>query len=223
MKFLLVKLVELMIVVAIIGSISVVGLNMYQEVSEGAKSGAVKTNHNAVVQYITLELMRCEITKTVMKGNLTCSEKTINSVKEATIKALQHFKNPYGKGAKDPNDTSVTNGGTFTKDYDLGYVRLHGLEDNDQTVKLIVGTCYAIKCYTSDTDNNYTVSYIDIDAKIDADELQAKLKTLTQGDLSKKIEELQKDSLTKKLLNLQKKFIKLPKEFLNLSKQLLPE
>ena len=114
-------------------------------------------------------------------------------------------------------------GGTFTKDYDLGYVRLHGLGDNDQTVKLIVGTCYAIKCYTSDTDNNYTVSYIDIDAKIDADELQAKLKTLTQGDLSKKIEELQKDSLTKKLLNLQKKFIKLPKEFLNLSKQLLPE
>ena len=223
MKFLLVKLVELMIVVAIIGSISVVGLNMYQEVSEGAKSGAVKTNHNAVVQYITLELMRCEITKTVMEGHLICSEKTINSVKKAAIKALQHFKNPYGKGANDPNNMSVTDGGTFTKDYDLGYVRLHGLEDNDQTVKLIVGTCYAIKCYTSDTDNNYTVSYIDIDAKIDADELQAKLKTLTQGDISKKIEELKKDSLTSKLLNLQKKFIKLPKEFLNLSKQLLPE
>ena len=223
MKFILVKLVELMIVVAIIGTISVVGLDMYQDVSGGAKSNAAKANHNSVVQYITLELMRCEITKTVMKGNLTCSEKTINSVKEATIKALQHFKNPYGKGAKDPNDTSVTNGGTFTKDYDLGYVRLHGLDDNDQTIKLLVGTCYAIKCHTSDTENNYTVSYIDIDAKIDADELQAKLKTLTQGDLSKKIEELQKDSLTKKLLNLQKKFIKLPKEFLNLSKQLLPE
>ena len=136
---------------------------------------------------------------------------------------MQHFKNPYGKGAKDPNDTSVTNGGTFTKDYDLGYVRLHGLDDNDQTIKLLVGTCYDIKCYTSDTENNYTVSYIDINAKIDADELQAKLKTLTQGDISRKIEEVQKDSLTKKLLNLQKKFIKLPKEFLNLSKQLLPE
>ena len=223
MKYLLVKLVELMIVVAIIGSISVVGLDMYQDVSGGAKSNAAKANHNSVVQYITLELMRCEITKTVMKGNLTCSEKTINSVKEATIKALQHFKNPYGKGAKDPNDTSVTNGGTFTKDYDLGYVRLHELDDNDQTIKLLVGTCYAIKCHTSDTENNYTVSHIDINAEIDADELQAKLKTLTQGDLSKKIEELQKDSLTKKLLNLQKKFIKLPKEFLNLSKQLSPE
>ena len=223
MKYLLAKLVELMIVVAIIGSVSVVGLNMYQEVSEGAKSEAVKANHNAVVQYITLELMRCEITKTVMEGNLTCSGKTINSVKEASIKALQRFKNPYGKGTNDPNDTSVTDGGTFTKDYDLGYVRLHELEDNDQTVKLIVGTCYDIKCYTSDTDNNYTVSYIDIDAKVDADKLRAKLKTLTQGDVSKKIEEVQKDSLTKKLLNLQKKFIKLPKEFLNLSKQLLPE
>ena len=33
MKFLLVKLVELMIVVAIIGSIGVLGLNMYQDVS----------------------------------------------------------------------------------------------------------------------------------------------------------------------------------------------
>ena len=223
MKYLLAKLVELMIVVAIIGSVSVVGLNMYQEVSGGAKSGAVKANHNAVVQYITLELMRCEVTKTVMEGHLICSEKTVNSVKKAAIKALHHFKNPYGKGANDPNDTSVTDGGTFTKDYDLGYVRLHGLEDNDQTIKLLVGTCYAIKCHTSDTENNYTVSHIDINAKIDADELQAKLKTLTQGDLSKKVEEVQKDSLTKKLLNLQKKFIKLPKEFLNLSKQLLPE
>ena len=223
MKFLLVKLVELMIVVAIIGSISVVGLDMYQDVSGGAKSNAAKANHNNVVQYITLELMRCELTKTVMEGHLICSEKTINSVKKATIKALQHIKNPYGKGANDPNNMSVTDGGTFTKDYDLGYVRLHGLEDNDQTVKLIVGTCYDIKCYTSDTENNYTVSHIDINAEIDADELQAKLKTLTQGDLSKKIEEVQKDNLTKKLLNLQKKFIKLPKELLNLSKQLLPE
>lgn len=223
MKFLLVKLVELMIVVAIIGSIGVLGLNMYQDVSEDVKSGSAKRSYNTVVQYITLELMRCEITTTVMDGNLTCSGKTINSVKEATLKALEHLKNPFGKGANDPNDTLITNGGTFTKDYDLGYVRLHGLEDNDQTVKLIVGTCYDIKCYTSDTENNYTVSYIDINAKIDADELQAKLKTLTQGDLSKKIEEVQKDSLTKKLLNLQKKFIKLPKEFLNLSKQLLPE
>ena len=223
MKYLLVKLVELMIVVAIIGTISVVGLDMYQDVSGGAKNNATKANHNSVVQYITLELMRCEMAETVMEGHLICSEKTINSVKKATIKALQHFKNPYGKGANDPNDTSVTDGGTFTKDYDLGYVRLHGLEDNDQTIKLLVGTCYAIKCYTSDTENNYTVSYIDINAKIDTDELQAKLKTLTQGDLSKKIEEVQKDSLTKKLLNLQKKFIKLPKEFLNLSKQLLPE
>ena len=223
MKFLLVKLVELMIVVAIIGSIGVLGLNMYQDVSGGAKNNATKANHNSVVQYITLELMRCEITTTVMDGNLTCSGKTINSVKEATLKALQHLKNPFGKGVNDTNDTLITNGGTFTKDYDLGYVRLHGLDDNDQTIKLLVGTCYDIKCYTSDTENNYTVSYIDINANIDADELQAKIKTLTQGDVSKKIEEVQKDSLTKKLLNLQKKFIKLPKEFLNLSKQLLPE
>ena len=216
MKFLLVKLVELMIVVAIIGSIGVLGLNMYQDISVDVKSGSAKRSHNTVVQYITLELMRCEATTTVMDGHLTCSGKTINSVKEATIKALQHLKNPFGKGVNDTNDTLITNGGTFTKDYDLGYVRLHGLDDNDQTIKLLVGTCYAIKCYTSDTENNYTVSYIDINAKIDADELQAKLKTLTQGDLSKKIEEVQKDNLTKKLL-------KLPKELLNLSKQLLPE
>ena len=94
MKYLLVKLVELMVVVAIIGSISVLGLDMFQDVSGGAKSNAAKANHNSVVQYITLELMRCEITKTVMEGHLICSEKTINSVKKATIKALQHFKNP---------------------------------------------------------------------------------------------------------------------------------
>ena len=208
------KLVELMIVVAILGSIGVLGLNMFKDVSGNVKSGSAKRSHNTVVQYITLELMRCEVTATVMDGHLTCSGKTINSVKEATIKSLQHLKNPFGKGVNDTNDTLITNGGTFTKDYDLGYVRLHGLEDNDQTIKLLVGTCYAIKCYTSDTENNYTVSHIDINAKIDADELQAKIKTLTQGDLSKKVEELQKDSLTKKLLNLPKKFLNLPKQFL---------
>ena len=36
MKYLLVKLVELMVVVAIIGSISVLGLDMFQDVSGGA-------------------------------------------------------------------------------------------------------------------------------------------------------------------------------------------
>jgi Tfp pilus assembly major pilin PilA len=91
MKYLLVKLVELMIVVAIIGSISVVGLDMYQDVSGGAKNKAAKANHNSVVQYITLELMRCEVTKTVMEGHLICSEKTVNSVKKATIRSVSSF------------------------------------------------------------------------------------------------------------------------------------
>ena len=78
MKFLMVKLVEFMIVVAIIGSIGVLGLNMYQDVSGDVKSGSAKRSHNTVVQYITLELMRCEMAEIVMEGHLICSEKTIN-------------------------------------------------------------------------------------------------------------------------------------------------
>ena len=148
MRFLITKLIEFMIVVGIIGTISVLGLDMYQNVSGGAKSNSVKTNHNTVVQYLTLELMRCNISPTVMDGNLICKERTRDSVIEAVINALQHLKNPFGKGDDDLDDTLITYGGTYTEDYDVGYVRLNLYEDSDQSTQLLVGTCYAIKCYT---------------------------------------------------------------------------
>ena len=213
MRFLITKLIEFMIVVGIIGTISVLGLNMYQNVSGGAKSNSVKTNHNTVVQYLTLELMRCNISPTVMDGNLICKGRTRDSVMEAAINAFQHLKNPFGKGDDDLDDTLITYGGTYTEDYDVGYVRLNQYENSNE---IEIGSCYAIKCDSGDEDNNYAVSYINIYDEIDANNLQGQLKELTQGNLSEKIEELQKDNLTKKLL-------KLPKKFLNLPKQFLPE
>ena len=159
MRFLITKLVEFMIVVGIIGTISVLGLNMYQNVSDGAKSNSVKTNHNTVAQYLTLELMRCNISPTVMDGNLICKGRTRDSVMEAAINAFQHLKNPFGKGDDDLDDTLITYGGTYTEDYDVGYVRLNQYENSNE---IEIGSCYAIKCDSGDEDNNYEVSYINI-------------------------------------------------------------
>ena len=139
MKFLLVKLVELMIVVAIIGSIGVLGLNMYQDVSEDVKSGSAKRSYNTVVQYITLELMRCEITTTVMDGNLTCSELNATNVVDAAAKTLTD-KNPYS-----PNNYSVSSSGQYSYPGNEGYVAVW---QSGSTVTVI--TCYQSPCAPDD-------------------------------------------------------------------------
>tara|TARA_Y100000294_G_scaffold147530_1_gene143478 strand:+ start:196 stop:708 length:513 start_codon:yes stop_codon:yes gene_type:complete len=149
-------LIELLVVVAIIGILAAVGVVAYSGYTSGAKKSAAKANHKTVIKYIMNEIARCEIEDTVMNGNLTCSGRSHQSVIDAIVKSFgkgsqSHFKNPYGKGSQDANDTAVTDGGTYSNDYGIGYIRL--MIEADYVIK--IGTCYAIPCYENKSNYNY--------------------------------------------------------------------
>ena len=148
-------LIELLVVVAIIGILAAVGVVAYNGYTSAAKAGAAKANHKMVIKFITNEIAKCEIEDTVMNGNLTCSGRSHQKVIDAIVKSLSDFKNPYGKGQYASNDTAVTDGGTYSNDYAIGYIRLGVQAD----YLISVGTCYAIPCYDSKSNYNY---YLDI-------------------------------------------------------------
>jgi prepilin-type N-terminal cleavage/methylation domain-containing protein len=54
-------LIELLVVVAIIGILAAVGVVAYNGYTGAAKIKTLQTNHNAVIKYITTELMKCEL------------------------------------------------------------------------------------------------------------------------------------------------------------------
>ena len=54
-------LIELLVVVAIIGILAAVGVVAYNGYTSSAKIKSLQSNHNAVIKYITSELMKCEI------------------------------------------------------------------------------------------------------------------------------------------------------------------
>ena len=155
-------LIELLVVVAIIGILAAVGVNTFSGFQEKAKIAVSKSNHKNVIKYMTVEITKCELgEETVMDGNLTCSGKTRQSVIDATVKALSDFKNPYGEpnqGVHDKDDKAVTDGGSYSSDHGVGYVRLQ----NQSAKVLRIGTCYAIPCYANKTNYNYLETDIQV-------------------------------------------------------------
>ena len=158
-------LIELLVVVAIIGILAAVGVVAYNGYTGAAKVAASKTIHKNVVKYISAEIAKCEIQETVMDGNLKCSGRTSQGIVDAVIKTLVHLKNPYGKGPHEKNDNPITDGGTFSNDYAVGYVRL--LSGSCKTGSpsncffFGVATCYATPCQTSKT-NNYILTELSL-------------------------------------------------------------
>ena len=140
------SLIELLVVVAIIGILAAVGVVAYNGYTKGAKAASSKSNQASVVKYIAAEIKKCDMGETkAMSQNLTCSGKNSSSVITAAKTALSDFKNPYGKGQYASNDTAVTDGGTYSNDYAIGYIRLGVQAD----YLISVGTCYAIPCNDS--------------------------------------------------------------------------
>ena len=155
-------LMELMIVIVIIGILAAGSLVIFGDKGEKAKIAVTKANHKSVVKFIAYELMQCNMGETtVMSGNLTCSGRTRQRVMDATVKALSDFKNPYGEpnqGVHDKDDKAVTDGGSYSSDHGVGYVRLQ----NQSAKVLRIGTCYAIPCYASKTNYNYLETDIQV-------------------------------------------------------------
>ena len=82
-------LIELLVVVAIIGILAAVGVVAYSGYTSGAKKSAAISNHQAVVKYITTEVLKCSIGESkAMDGELDCSKSgTSNSVSYTHLRA----------------------------------------------------------------------------------------------------------------------------------------
>ena len=132
------------------------GVVAYNGYTGAAKIGVAKANHKTVINYMAAEITKCELgVETVMDGNLTCSGRTRQSVIDATVKTLSDFKNPYGEpnqGVHDKDDKAVTDGGSYSSDHGVGYVRLQ----NQSAKVLRIGTCYK-PIYIGN--NDYTCMY----------------------------------------------------------------
>ena len=99
-------LIELLVVVAIIGILAAVGVVAYSGYTSGAKKSAAKSNHAAALKFAAAEMKKCNIhggEGYAMKNSagaeqLSCGDVgTANEVAKALVKALDDFKNPYGK------------------------------------------------------------------------------------------------------------------------------
>ena len=144
-------LIELLVVVAIIGILAAVGTVAYQGYIKHARAAVIKAQHAQLVKYVSAETLKCEWEETVMDGNLTCSGRSHQSVIDAIIAAFPDLKNPYGIGEHETSDKSVTDGGTYSNDYGIGYIRL--MIEADYVIK--IGTCYLTPCYESKSNYNY--------------------------------------------------------------------
>ena len=114
-------LIELLVVVAIIGILAAVGVVAYNGYTGAAKIKTLQTNHNAVIKYITSELMKCELgieteqynkkmsgnTKYRGLGEVPCS-KGFGPVAQSIMGYLHNFeeefniKNPFKPDDVDP-------------------------------------------------------------------------------------------------------------------------
>ena len=101
-------LIELLVVVAIIGILAAVGVVAYSGYTSGAKKSAANSNHQAVVKYITTEVLKCSIGEsTAMDGELDCSKSGTsnwkNDVAQEAWNKLEQWKMSTAECCSRPN------------------------------------------------------------------------------------------------------------------------
>ena len=137
-------LIELLVVVAIIGILAAVGVVAYNGYTGAAKVKTLQANHNAVIKYITSELMKCEIGETiVMDGYLNCADIRKGGVDLKAHNALnikQNFKdkNPYGGSNKTGVGYGYNGSGDCKVTWKLGRTSVYG---HHTTNELKLYTC----------------------------------------------------------------------------------
>ena len=139
-------LIELIVVVAIIGVLSAVGVVAYNGYTSTAKKNAVKQMHSQTVKFIKAEMLKCDIGETtVMNGNLDCDERfdsgEIGAATQASFEGK--FLNPFvsyrenSVAGQGPHQHSVC----IVK-YNSGGILVSNIDADSGGTLVRVSTCY---------------------------------------------------------------------------------
>lgn len=144
------SLIELMVVIVIIGILAIGYVKLFGSGSTKAMEAKSKDGYSKVVEYITVEMLACNMGETsTMGGQLTCLNRTVASVLSATVDASKNVQmNPYIQ-----KNSAVTSGGNNTADADAGYIRLSASGTN-----IIVKTCHTKPCNLSENQRSETIA-----------------------------------------------------------------
>ena len=92
------SLIELLVVVAIIGVLSAVGVVAFNGYTSGAKKQAAKSNHQTLIKYFSAELQKCNLGESkFIENTINCSDRFTNYKisQGAEVVLNSKFKNPY--------------------------------------------------------------------------------------------------------------------------------
>ena len=164
MKIKAFTLIELLVVVAIIGILAAVGVTTFGGFQEKAKISATKANFKMIQKYISLEILKCELSEPAIMqrdngSSLNCSGITYGKI----IPHLQQLFNTDKKLISAYTNLSyVRNTGPSTNSSSIGSIHLNGIS-HDKTFNpgatpnldnndIRLTSCFKEPC--SDSNNN---------------------------------------------------------------------
>ena len=150
-------LIELLVVVAIIGILAAVGVVAYNGYTGAAKVSATKTNHSAIVKYMTAEVQKCNLGESsAMNGNLKCpitnSSQIITAIHKSSTGISNSFKNPFNSSESAINQSWYD----YNNDANIGRTLMGQSGWNN----VILATCFKLPCSNA---KNRTISYVYMD------------------------------------------------------------
>ena len=150
-------LIELLVVVAIIGILAAVGVVAYNGYTASAKKSAAKSNHSAIVKFMSSEIQKCNLGETTaMSGQLSCpitnSSQIIIAIHKSAAGIIDTFKNPFNTSESAINQ-SWSN---YNDDKNLGRT----LMGQNAWNNVLLATCFETPCSNA---KNRTISYVYMD------------------------------------------------------------
>ena len=150
-------LIELLVVVAIIGILAAVGVVAYNGYTASAKKAVAKSNHSAIVKFMTAEIQKCNLGETsVMSGQLACSitnsSQIITAIHKPAAGISTTFKNPFNTAESAIGPTWSD----YNNDVNLGRT----LMGQNAWNNVLLATCFSTPCNNA---NNRIISYVYMD------------------------------------------------------------